>query len=90
MHKWYTEGIRSMLYVTGVDLKMATSPKNAFKEFYPKLLEIIPISHLITLFYSQTLLSHDHKGMYLRVCIGSLFDRPNGRPVYSLTKLDLI
>ena len=46
----------------GVDFKMATSSKGAFKEFYPKLLEIIPISHLITQFYSRTLLSHDHKG----------------------------
>ena len=46
----------------GVNFKMATNRKDAFKGFYPKLLEIIPISHLITQFYSRTLLSDDHKG----------------------------
>ena len=45
-----------------LNLNMATNRKDVFKEFYPKLLEIIPISHLITQFYSRTLLSHDHKG----------------------------
>ena len=28
----------------GVNFKMVTNPKDAFKGFYPKLLEIIPIS----------------------------------------------
>ena len=40
---------------------MATSPKNVFKEFYPKLLEVLPINQLILQFYSRTLLSNDHK-----------------------------
>lgn len=40
---------------------MASSPKNAFKEFYPKLLEVLPTSHLISQFYSRNLLSDDHK-----------------------------
>ena len=40
---------------------MATSPKNAFKEFYPKLLEVLPTNHLMLKFYSRSLLSDDHK-----------------------------
>ena len=43
---------------------MARSHKNrgdAFKIFYHKLLEILPMSQIISQFYSRTLLSHDHK-----------------------------
>ena len=40
---------------------MAKSTKDAFKEFYPKLLEILPVDRLITQFYSKQLLSSDHK-----------------------------
>ena len=40
---------------------MARTPKNAFKEFYPKLLEVPPTSHLISQFYSWNLLSDGHK-----------------------------
>ena len=34
---------------------------DAFKKFYPKLLEILPVDRLITQFYSKELLSSDHK-----------------------------
>ena len=40
---------------------MAKSPKDGFKEFYIKLLEVLPTSHLIPHFYSRNLLSNDHK-----------------------------
>ena len=40
---------------------MARSPKNAFKDFYSKLLEVLPTCHLIPQFYSKNLLSDDHK-----------------------------
>ena len=35
--------------------------ENIFKEFYPKLLEILPINCLILQLYSKELLSNDHK-----------------------------
>ena len=40
---------------------MAKNTKDAFKQFYPKLLEILPVDRLITQFYSKQLLSSDHK-----------------------------
>ena len=40
---------------------MASNPKNVFKEFYLKLLEVLPTGHLISQFYSRNLLSDVHK-----------------------------
>lgn len=46
----------------GVDLEMAArNAKDGFKEFYSKLLEVLPISLLISQFYTKALLSDDHK-----------------------------
>ena len=41
---------------------MAKNTKGVFKEFYPKLLEIVPVDCLIPQFYSKELLSSAHKG----------------------------
>jgi len=46
----------------GVNLEMAKSAKDTFKEFYSKLLEVLPINPLTSQFYSRNLLSNDHKG----------------------------
>ena len=44
---------------------MASSPNafrlDAYKRFYPQLLEVLPISHLISNFFALRLLSNDHK-----------------------------
>jgi len=40
---------------------MARSAKDAFKEFYTKLEEVLPIGSLKSQFYSRNLLSNDHK-----------------------------
>ena len=40
---------------------MAKTTEDIFKEFYPKLLEILPIDCLITQLYSKQLLSSNHK-----------------------------
>ena len=41
---------------------MAKNTKDVFKEFYPKLLEILPVDCLITQLYSKKLLSSADKG----------------------------
>ena len=40
---------------------MAKNTKDVVKEFYPKLLEILPVDYLIPQFYSKELLSGAHK-----------------------------
>ena len=40
---------------------MAKSTKDIFKEFYPQLLEILPVDCLINEFFSKQLLSSAHK-----------------------------
>ena len=40
---------------------MARTTEDIFKEFYPKLLEILPINRLISHLYSKQLLSSNHK-----------------------------
>lgn len=40
---------------------MAKSTNDTFKEFYPKLLKILPVDCLITQFYAENLLSSAHK-----------------------------
>ena len=40
---------------------MARTTEDIFKEFYPKLLEILPINCLISQLYSKQLLSSNHK-----------------------------
>ena len=40
---------------------MAITTEDVFKEFYPKLLEILPINRLISQLYSKQLLSSNHK-----------------------------
>ena len=40
---------------------MAKTAEDIFKEFYPKLLEVLPIDCLISQLYSKQLLSSDHK-----------------------------
>ena len=41
---------------------MAKNTWDVFKEFYPKLLEILPVDWLTPQFYSKELLSSAHKG----------------------------
>ena len=41
---------------------MAKTTKDIFKEFYPKLLKILPVNCVINHLYSKKLLSSDHKG----------------------------
>ena len=41
---------------------MTKNSKEVFKEFYPKLLEILPVDCIILHFYSKRLLSSAHKG----------------------------
>ena len=41
--------------------KMAEIAERAFQKFYPKLSEVLPISSIVTDFYSQGLLAGDHK-----------------------------
>ena len=41
---------------------MTKNSKEVFKEFYPKLLEILPVDCIISHFYSKSLLSSAHKG----------------------------
>ena len=41
---------------------MTKNSKEVFKEFYPKLLEILPVDCIIPHFYSKRLLSSVHKG----------------------------
>ena len=40
---------------------MAKTTKDIFKEFYPKLLKILPVDSVINQLYSKKLLSSDHK-----------------------------
>ena len=42
---------------------MAKTAKDAFKEYYSSLMEVLPINVLISTFYSKKLLSEDHKRM---------------------------
>ena len=41
---------------------MTRNTRDVFKEFYPKLLEILPVDWLTPQFYSKELLSSAHKG----------------------------
>lgn len=41
---------------------MTKNSKEVFKDFYPKLLEIVPVDCIIPHFYSKRLLSSVHKG----------------------------
>ena len=43
-------------------VQMAKTTKDIFKEFYPKLLKILPVDCIINHLYSKKLLSSDHKG----------------------------
>ena len=50
-----------MLYYDHTHHKMAKTTKDIFKEFYPKLLKILPIDCVINHLYSKKLLSSAHK-----------------------------